>query len=181
MNLTETRFGGTRDLAGCPWEGSSEHSFGPGRGTLRGGAATRCFEVETAPQPVWVSEGRVAWQHVSPVFRSRESDGVATCRPGLAGLVGTGSPLSGGARGPANPGFSWYDRTGVPGSISMPFAVSGSRRGGPAEDVVDASGLRAHPREHGVRVVARRIVLRVTSGGAGWPRGHAGCVGGTNL
>lgn len=45
----------------------------------------------------------MAWQHVSPVFRSRESDGVATRRSGLARLASTVSPLSGGKRAPANP------------------------------------------------------------------------------
>ena len=39
----------------------------------------------------------MAWQHVSPVFRFRESAGVATRCSGLARLVGTVSPLSGGA------------------------------------------------------------------------------------
>ena len=48
----------------------------------------------------------MAWQHVSPVFRFRESDGVATRCSGLARLVGTVSPLSGGVHESSNPGFS---------------------------------------------------------------------------
>jgi len=48
----------------------------------------------------------MAWQHVAPVLRFRESGGVATRWSGFSRLVGAVSPLSGGARAATNPGFS---------------------------------------------------------------------------
>jgi hypothetical protein len=141
----------------------------------------------------------MAWQHVSPVFRSRESDGVATCRSGLARLVGAVSPLSGGVHEPSNPGFSWCDRPGVPGSIPMSFAAWGSSRGtgdapGPRRTVprgrlagglrgTDGTGLRHFRRFDEVRD-GQQWPLRMASGhhggvsfGRSTGRGRGGRVG----
>jgi hypothetical protein len=127
VNLTENRFGGTRDLTGCRREAlrsvSSERDGGsPER---RGNAGS---DAETAPNRSESSAGRMAWQHVRPVLRGFRvgERGNTFVRSGESRRHRSRSLRE--APGSPNPSFSWCDRPGVPGSVPMSFAASGSFR-----------------------------------------------------
>jgi hypothetical protein len=114
VNLTEIRFGGTRNRVGYPGKALRSVLSGPDRWRHRGTAATWRLEADAGSEPAGVEGGL---------------GGVATCHRVRLRLDGVVPSPSGDEHAPPNPGFSWCDRSGVSRSISMPFAVSGSSSG----------------------------------------------------